>query len=457
MKKISPQIRIFLAIVLGLFFGITGIYLKKQGVVSNLLLQRAISYTKPLGDLFLKSLKASAVPLMITSLILGVSGVEDTTKLSRIGSKTFMMYTLTTIFSVTFGLLIGNIVQVSRLFTLETLGRLRDMAKDLADLAVTDAGKKMGSEDTGWVGKSVDALIPENVFKAVSSNDSLLQIVVISIVFAIALVHVPARRKKLVIMLCEGVNEVFLSILQMIMTFAPVGVFALIVSLILELGLGGSSANFASSNLKVVDLLGGVAGYTSIVLLSLAFMTFFFYPALVKIFTKVGFGRFLAAMRPAQLVAFSTSSSSASLPVTIQQVEKKLGVPEAVSSFVLPLGATVNMDGTALYQGIAILFMAQTFGIELSLQKQIMVVLYVTSSSIGVAGVPGASIVTTTLLATTLGIPTIGITLIMIPDRILDMCRTVANITGDATVAVLVASSEGWLDQEENLVEELEE
>ena len=164
MKKISPQIRIFLAIVLGLFFGITGIYLKKQGVVSNLLLQRAISYTKPLGDLFLKSLKASAVPLMITSLILGVSGVEDTTKLSRIGSKTFMMYTLTTIFSVTFGLLIGNIVQVSRLFTLETLGRLRDMAEDLADLAVTDAGKKMGSEDTGWVGKSVDALIPENVF-----------------------------------------------------------------------------------------------------------------------------------------------------------------------------------------------------------------------------------------------------------------------------------------------------
>ncbi|MEM7361590.1 MAG: dicarboxylate/amino acid:cation symporter [Bacteroidota bacterium] len=457
MKKISPQIQIFLAIFLGLFLAIIGIYLKRQAVISDLFLQGLINYIKPLGTLFLKSLKASAVPLMITSLILGVSGVEDTTKLSRIGGKTFMMYTLTTIFSVTFGLIIGNIVQVSRFFTQETLGRLREMGDNLAVLALTDANKTMVSDNTGWLGKSVDALVPENIFKAISSNESLLQIVVISIVFAIALVHVPARKKKLVIMLCEGVNEIFLSILQMIMTFAPIGVFSLIVSLILELGLGESDASLGASNLKVVDLLGGLAGYTSIVLLSLGFMTFFFYPTLVKIFTKVGFGRFLRAMRPAQLVAFSTSSSSASLPVTIQQVEKQLGVPEAVSSFVLPLGATVNMDGTALYQGIAILFMAETFGIELSLQKQIMVVLYVTSSSIGVAGVPGASIVTTTLLATTLGIPTIGITLIMIPDRILDMCRTVANITGDATVAVLVASSEGWLDNEPDLIEGLEE
>ena len=457
MRKISPQIRILLAIVLGFIVAGILIYLKEENIVSDSFLEELTKYIKPLGEIFLRGLKASAVPLMMTSLILGVSSVEDNTKLSRIGGKTFLMYTLTTIFSVTFGLLIGNIAnfgEEGRFFSDKTLEALKKAAK-LAEFELTKSVSQMSEEGgKGWLQTLIDSLIPENVYKAISDNDSLLQIVVVSIIFGIALLKVRARRKKLVIMFCQGVNEAFLNIIQMIMGFAPIGVFALIVSLVLELGLEDAHGSLGNSDVRIVNLLGGLAGYTSTVLLSLCFMTFLFYPTLVKVFTQVGFGKFLEAMRPAQIVAFSTSSSSASLPVTIQQVENHLGVPEDVSSFVLPLGATVNMDGTALYQGIAVLFMAQVFGIELSLQKQIMVVLYVTASSIGVAGVPGASLVTTTLLATTLGIPPIGISLIMIPDRILDMGRTVANITGDGCVSVLVASSEGWLGKKEAEIEE---
>ena len=423
MKKISLQIQILLAIVLAFLFAAVHIKFGLDPAIKD--------YIKPLGTIFINSLKASAVPLMVTSLIVGVSGVEDNARLSRIGSKTFLMYTFTTIFAVSLGLFIGNVVRPGSVFP--DLLRAKLAAQKVIQVATSQA------EQAGWADTLVN-LVPENLFKALSSNESLLQIVIISIVFAMALLKVPARKKKLVIMFCQGVNEAFIEIIQLIMSFAPVGVFALIASLLIELSQGDMA--------EILDYLYGLAWYTGTVLLSLGFMTFIVYPTLVAVFTKVRFGKFLTAMRPAQLVAFSTSSSSASLPVTIERVEHYLGVPEDVSSFVLPIGATVNMDGTALYQGIATLFMAQAFGIELSLQQQFMVVFYVTASSIGVAGVPGASIATTTMLLDILGIPAQGLTLVMIPDRILDMCRTVTNITGDATVAVLVASWEGWLGKE---------
>lgn len=431
MRKISLQIQILFGIILGFLFALLHIKLGLDPAIQD--------YIKPFGSIFINSLKASAVPLMVTSLIVGVSSVEDNARLSRIGGKTFLMYTLTTIFAVTLGLFIGNVVRPGSVFS----PILR--AKLMAQVVIS---KTIEAEEVGWSDTIVN-LVPENLFKALSSNESLLQIVIISIAFAMALLKIPARRKKLVVMFCQGVNEAFIEIIQLIMSFAPIGVFSLISSLLIELSQGGTG--------EILDYLYGLGWYAGTVLLSLGFMTFFVYPALVALLTKVGWGKFLSAMRPAQLVAFSTSSSSASLPVTIERVENHLGVPEDVTGFVLPIGATVNMDGTALYQGIATLFMAQAFGLDLSFQQQFMVVFYVTASSIGVAGVPGASIATTTMLLDILGIPAQGLTLVMIPDRILDMCRTVTNITGDAAVAVLVASSEGWLGKKEEEIDDLPE
>ena len=426
MRKISLHTQIFFSIILG--FIVSGLYIH-LGWDPAFIQQ----YIKPFGSVFLNSLKAAAVPMIVTSLIVGISSVENNAKLSRIGGKTFLVYTLTTIFSVSLGLLIGNVVRPGRLFSAELRAKL--MAERMLLTPV------INSQETGW-GDMLVNLVPENLFQALSSNESLLQIVIISIIFALALLKIPARRKKLVVMFCQGVNDAFIEIINLIMRFAPIGVFALIASLLTELSQGDTG--------KILDYLYGLGWYTGTVLLSLGCMTFLFYPTMVAVLTNVSWKRFVQAMRPAQLVAFSTSSSSASLPVTIERVEHYLGVPEDISSFVLPIGATVNMDGTALYQGIATLFMAQAFGIDLSIQQQFLVVFYVTASSIGVAGVPGASIATTTMLLGMLNIPLQGLTLVMIPDRILDMCRTVTNITGDAAVAVLVASSEGWLGGKDN-------
>ena len=418
-KKIPLQIQILLAILLGFFFALVHIHFGLDPSIKD--------YIKPIGTMFISSLKASAVPLMVTSLIVGVTGVEDSARLSRIGTKTFLMYTLTTIFSVTLGLLIGNIVRPGHFFSQMLQGSFAGASL---------VGSTVEVNQHGWSETLVN-LVPDNVFKALSNNESLLQIVIISIIFAIALLKIPQRKRKLIMMFCEGVNDAFTEIIQMIMRLAPIGIFSLISSLLLELSQGDT--------VEILDYVYGLAWYTGTVFLSLSFMTFIVYPTWVTTFTKVTYGKFLEAMYPAQAVAFSTSSSSASLPVTTDRVEHFLGVPEDVSSFVLPIGATVNMDGTALYQGIATLFMAQAFGIELSIQQQLVIVFYVTASSIGVAGVPGASIATTTMLLDILNIPVQGLILIMIPDRILDMCRTATNITGDATVAVLVASWEGWL------------
>jgi proton glutamate symport protein len=214
------------------------------------------------------------------------------------------------------------------------------------------------------------------------------------------------------------------------------GVFSLVASLLVEVA-GDSKPG------EVFEILYALLWYVGTVIAGLVTMTFVIYPLILKIFTAVGYKQFLRTIRPAQLVAFTTSSSAAALPVTMERVEKHLGVSEEISSFVLPLGATVNMDGTAIYQGVAVVFIAQALGIELSTTAQLVIVANVVMSSIGVAGVPGGAMVTTTMILQAIGIPVAGLALILAPDRILDMCRTVTNITGDALVAAVVATGEG--------------
>jgi Na+/H+-dicarboxylate symporter len=281
-------------------------------------------------------------------------------------------------------------------------------------------------------------LMPDNILHAFSSNFHLLQVVVVAILFGLALLKIPAHKSSPVVSFFAGLNEAILALMRYIMKFSPIGVFSLVASLLVEVG----SHNHAGD---MVEILYTLLWYVGTVLIGLAIVTFVIYPILMRFFTKQSYLTFLKAMRPAQLVAFTTSSSSAALSITMEQVEKRLGISEEISNFVLPLGAIVNMNGTAVYQSVAIVFIAQTLGMKLSVEAQWIIVANVAISSIGIAGVPGGAMVMTTMILHAIGIPGIGLALILAPDRILDMCRTVVNITGDAVVAVIVASSESKL------------
>lgn len=438
MRRFPLHIQIFISLVLGLVFAILSIQLGLPAAIT-------VNYIKPFGTVFLNSLKLVAIPLIFASLVVGVTSIEDVTKLSRIGGKTFLIYTSTTIMAVILGLTIANVIQPGRVISEHTRDRLMAL---YANEAAQRSSTVQEMKKNGPLQFLVD-LVPENMVNTISNNLNLLQVVLMAIVFGIALLKIPPRKSKPVINFFEGLNEAIVEIIRFIMRMAPIGVFALVSSLLVEVA-GDNDPG------EVFEVLYALLWYGVTTVFGLALMTFAVYPLMLKIFTKITYIDFFKGMRPAQLVAFTTSSSSAALPVTMERVERHLGVSEEISSFVLPLGATVNMDGTALYQGIAIVFIAQALGLDLSITAQLTIVANVALSSIGVAGVPGAAMVTTTMILQTIGIPSAGLALILAPDRILDMCRTATNITGDAAVAVIVASSEGEIteDPNEKLLEE---
>jgi Na+/H+-dicarboxylate symporter len=428
MKKIELHIQILIGLALGLCFALLSIQLGWP-------VSFTINYIKPFGTVFLNSLKMIAIPLVFVSLIIGITSIEDTTKLSRIGGKTFIIYTITTILAVIIGLTVANVVKPGQVISEQTRDSLLKLYGGQAEQHSVSFEQ---IRTTGPLQFLVD-LVPENLFQALGSNLNLLQVVLIATMLGIALLKIPVRKSKPVILFFSGINEAIIELVGFIMKLAPFGVFALVSSLLVEIA-GGSNTH------EVFEILYALVWYVGTVILGLATMTLVVYPIMMRFFTKKSYLTFLKQIRPAQLIAFTTSSSSAALPVTMERVEKHLGVSEEISNFVLPLGATVNMDGTAVYQGVAIVFIAQALGINLSLETQFMIVANVAISSIGVAGVPGAAMVTTTMILHAIGIPSVGLALILAPDRILDMCRTVTNITGDAVVAVMVASTEGELD-----------
>ena len=424
MKKVAFPIQILIGLVAGLIFALLSIQLGWPADFT-------INYIKPWGTIFLNSLKMIAIPLIFASLIIGIANIEDVTKLSRIGSRTFLIYTTTTVLAVILGLTVANLAQPGKIISEHTRNRLMEMYGDQAvqhGIALQQAQLRRPLQFL------VD-LVPENLAAALSDNTSLLQVVVVSIILGIALLKIPPRQSKPVIRFFDGINGVTIELVQFSMKLAPLGVFALVASLLTEVA--GNAPD------KISEILFALLGYMATVILGLLLLTYAIYPLILKLFTKVGYVHFFRNIQPAQLIAFTTSSSSAALPVTMDQVKKHLGVSEEISNFVLPLGATINMDGTALYQGIAVVFIAQALGIDLSISVQLIIVANVAISSIGVAGVPGASIITTTMILQSIGIPAAGLALILVPDRILDMCRTATNITGDAVVAVLISSLEG--------------
>lgn len=428
-KKIPLHTQIIIGLVLGLIFGLASI---KFGWPPEF----TAKYIKPFGTIFINALKMIAVPLVLASLITGISNLGDISKLSRMGGKTIAVYLATTTIAITIGLLCVNILQPGKKLPQST--RENMMALYSGDVE-SKADVAQNVKDAGPLQPLVD-VIPENIIQSMTDNGNMLQVVFVALIIGIALLKIPKEKGRPVIAFFDGFNDVIIKIVEFIMILAPYGVFALIASLIVELA--GSNPD------KAFELLYALLWYSITVLIGLAMMIAVVYPAFFKIFTKVKYKDFFKAIQPAQLLAFSTSSSAATLPVTMEVVEKDLKVSEEVTSFVLPLGATINMDGTSLYQGVAAVFIAQALGLGLSIMDQLMIVLTATLASIGTAAVPGAGVVMLVIVLESIGVPTAGIALILAPDRILDMCRTVVNVTGDASVAMIVASTEGELPDE---------
>ncbi len=417
--------QIILGLLLGLLFGILSATQGWGAFVT--------AWIKPFGTIFITALKLIAVPLVLASLITGVASLADLRKLSRIGGKTIGIYLVTTAIAVTIGVLLTDLVRPGDAFSPE----LRDgLVAAFGDDVSTRTETAAGVADRGPLQFLVDA-VSDNAFASFSDNGSMLQVVVIAILFGIGLVQIPKEKAAPVLAFFEGLNDVVIKLVDIVMLLAPIGVFALLADTIV--------ATAGDDPTRILGLLDGLSRYMAVVLAALAIHTVVVYPTLLKTLSPMKLGDFFKGIAPAQLVAFSTSSSGATLPVTMERCEEKLGVSEEVSSFVLPLGATINMDGTALYQAVATLFIAQAFGLELGLSAQLTIVLTAVLASIGTAAVPGAGIIMLVIILESVGVPTAGIALILGVDRILDMCRTVTNVTGDATVAIVVASSEGQL------------
>ncbi|MGB3182432.1 MAG: dicarboxylate/amino acid:cation symporter [Cyclobacteriaceae bacterium] len=424
MKRIPLHIQIIAGLVLGLLVGLGFIYFSWDPRFVN-------DWIAPIGDIFIRGLKMIAVPLVLASLIVGVANLGDVSKLSRIGGKTIAIYIFTTILAVTIGLVLVNIFEPGKALPQETRDELMELySDDASDRQKTVAEVK----DQSPLAPIVN-MVPDNVALATTDNGLMLQVVFFALIVGIALLKIPKEKGEPVVKFFDGLNDVIIKIVGFIMLLAPYGVFALMVDLIVQIA--GDDPD------KAITILLALGGYSLVVVGGLAIMAFGVYPAILKLFTKFGYRHFFNAIRPAQLLAFSTSSSSATLPVTMKQVEEELGVSEEVSSFVLPLGATINMDGTSLYQGVAAVFIAQALGLGLDLGDQLMIVLTAVLASIGSAGVPGAGIIMLIIVLESIGVPAAGITLILAPDRILDMCRTMVNVTGDCTVTAVVASTEG--------------
>jgi proton glutamate symport protein len=421
--------KILIGMALGLVFGMICIQLP-------VLADFTIDFVKPFGTIFIRSLKMIAVPLVLASLIIGVANIGDISKLSRMGGKTLGIFIITTIIAIAIGLGLVAVIKPGHALPDETRTNLMELYNANAEnqISAADQVKSRGPLDP-----LVD-MVPDNIFKATTDNRSMLQVVFFAIIVGIALLKIPKEKGVSLLNFFTSVNDVVIKIVEFIMKLAPYGVFALIAPLIIEIA--GDDPSQAWSLLNALFL------YVITVVLGLFAMMALIYPLLLRYFSKIKYLDFFRGMRPAMLLGFSTSSSTATLPVTMERVEKHLGVSEEVSSFVLPLGATINMNGTSLYQGVSAVFIAQALGLDLSISSQIMIVLTATLAAVGTAGVPGAGMVMLVVVLEAVGIPAAGIALIMAPERILDMVRTMVNITGDAAVAVVVASTEGELDPE---------
>ncbi len=421
MKKVPLHWKIFIGMLLGIIWGILAIKFD--------MIQLTLDWIAPAGTIFINLLMLIAMPLILASLIKGVSSLSDISKLSRIGGKTLGLYVLTTIISISLGLVLVNAINPGSVFSEEKKIELKEKYASKAFEKRQTAQEFKEEGPLQWI---ID-IVPRNIFSSMQDNRNMLSVIFFAVLFGIALILIPPEKAKPVIDFVDGINDVIIKIVEIVMKTAPIGVFALLAGVIVD----------HSDELN--ELFQALSLYSLTVLVGLSFMAFVFYPTVFRLALKMKYSIFYKGIAPAQVVAFSTSSSAATLPVTMKQCHEELGVSKEVASFALPLGATVNMDGTSLYQAVAAVFIAQAFGHDLTLAHQLTIILTATLASIGAAAVPGAGMVMLVIVLGAIGVDPEGIALIVAVDRPLDMCRTAVNVTGDATVATLVAKSEGQL------------
>jgi len=421
MKKIPLYLRIILGMVIGVLFAIGASQFTNGS-------QFIKDWIKPFGNIFINLLKLIAVPLILGSLIKGVSDLKDLTKLSIMGWRTIGLYLFTTVLAVCIGLVIANVVKPGNTLSAETRNEL--LATYGTAVEKSNEVAKQQKESSPL--KFLEDIVPDNIFGAATSNGKMLQVIFFALFVGIAMILLPQKSVQPFKNFFDSFNDIILKMIDIIMLAAPFGVFALIASLVAE---SPSAELFKALGIYALCVLGG-----------LAILILIIYPLMVYFFAKRNPVKFLKQISAAQLLAFSTSSSAATLPVTMEVVEKNVGVDNEVSSFVLPIGATINMDGTSLYQAVAAIFIAQAFGMDLGLTAQLGIILTATLASIGSAAVPGAGMVMLIIVLTQAGIPEAGLALIFAVDRPLDMARTTANVTSDCTIATIVAKAIGKLE-----------
>ncbi|MBL8726888.1 MAG: dicarboxylate/amino acid:cation symporter [Planctomycetes bacterium] len=422
MPKLAMHWWILIGLVAGVGFGYVAAVTGHSAFV--------LTFVDPFGKLFLNLLKMIAVPLVLFSLVAGVASLNDSGKLGRIGGKSIGLYLVTTAIAITVGLLVVNMFGPGTGLSPEVREKL------LVAYGQTAAEQTQRASQVSITDQLL-GIVPTNPFRALADSE-MLQVVFFALMLGIALTSLSRRVPGTdhVVKVFQLLSDAIIEMVQLIMKLAPIGVFALLASVVADLG---------SDPAQLAELAQSLGGYMGTVVLALLLHYLLVYTAMLKLFTRVPWRTFAKAMLPAQLLAFSSSSSAATLPVTIRSVEQGIGVDEEVSSFVLPLGATINMDGTGLYQGVAAVFIANALGIHLDFGQQLQIVLTAALASIGTAAVPGVGIVMLVIVLRQVNIPEAGIALILAVDRPLDMCRTVLNVTGDATVATVVASSEGLI------------
>lgn len=466
MKNLPLHVKIIIGLILGVSWAFLSSFMGWNTFTIN--------WIDPFGAIFIRLLKFIAVPLVLFSIIGGISGLTDVSKLGRMGGKTLGLYLVTTIVAVLVGLLFVNVAKPglsldddqrikNRLVFEKWAGendvdipdgknfltnpQYREQASRLEIDNLSEEDKESVAKKMQDASSTKEApplqfiveMIPENVIFSISNNQLMLQVIFFAIFFGITLVLLPADTVAPVTNFIHAINQVFLKMVDLVMKASPFFVFAL---------LAGVIAKMANTPSEVFEIFLGLGSYSITLALGLFFMVFVFYPLVIRIFVrKLSYKEFFKNISPAQFLAFSTSSSAATLPVTMECIEDNMGVSKNVSSFVLPIGATVNMDGTSLYQAVAVVFLAQLHMVDLNFAQQMTIVLTATLASIGAAATPSAGLVMMIIVLQSVGLNPAWVAIIFPVDRILDMCRTVVNITGDATVSTIIAKSEGELSK----------
>ncbi|MDD4432907.1 MAG: dicarboxylate/amino acid:cation symporter [Parabacteroides sp.] len=405
--------KILIGMLAGVLIGIAALTFQQTGFVNN--------WVRPWGQVFIRLLQLIAVPLVFVSLVKGVIGLSDIGKFSRIGIRTIILYLLTTAFAVTVGMSLGLVVRPGQFVDRQTVVSMQENYKSVVEQKKAEADTMKNSGPLSFL----EEVVPDNFVAATSDNRKMLQVIFFAVLFGIAALCIERAKIAPVEQLFDSLYHILLKVIDFVILFAPYGVTALMAGLVIDF----------SGNLS---MFGALAVYAITVVSGLLFLISVFYPTLIYLFTKMKPNFFIKTMYPVQLFAFTTSSSAATLPLNLETTENKLGVSNEVTSFVLPVGATINMDGTSCYQAIAVLFIAQVIGIDLTLMQLFTILLMSIISSIGTPSIPGGSYVILTMVLASVGIPPEGLALILGIDRPLDMLRTAVNVTGDATVAAIV-------------------